>query len=379
MENKPVKKREANLELLRIVAMLMVITLHYLGKGGGLIYYEYFQNDVAPIPNIVLAWFLEAVCYGATNIYVLISGYFLVSSNFRMEKGIKLWIQIFFYSAGIFLLFLLLGKVPAEMNGIFWLAMYLTPSASQHYWFGSVYLLMYMFSPFLALISRKLGKKQLLGLIVCCMLVFSTLWTDILPFTHPIDDAGMGIAWFSTLFFIAAYIRLYVPTVKRKWILPIIFFACAILMTISVIGFGWFASKTGHMQNRQGMAYDYNSILVTVESIVIFLFFREIKIKDGFFAKAVCAVSGLTFGIYLCHENMLLRDLWKSFWNVPFHFSKGYFIVHLIVTVFVVFIAGAIVEFIRKTIFDLIYKIPFIKKIFVFVSKADSLFPNKEQ
>ena len=28
------KQREANFELLRIVAMLMIITLHYLDKGG---------------------------------------------------------------------------------------------------------------------------------------------------------------------------------------------------------------------------------------------------------------------------------------------------------------------------------------------------------
>ena len=33
------KKRLANLELLRCVAMLMVVVLHYLGKGG-LLYKE---------------------------------------------------------------------------------------------------------------------------------------------------------------------------------------------------------------------------------------------------------------------------------------------------------------------------------------------------
>lgn len=45
------------------------------------------------------------------NIFVLISGYFMVKSTFRFKKLIRLFAQLLFYSLLIFLLFLILGKV----------------------------------------------------------------------------------------------------------------------------------------------------------------------------------------------------------------------------------------------------------------------------
>lgn len=51
------RKREANYELLRIVAMLMIITLHYLDKGGILP-----QPESAYTGAGLTAWVLEAFC-----------------------------------------------------------------------------------------------------------------------------------------------------------------------------------------------------------------------------------------------------------------------------------------------------------------------------
>ncbi len=65
------KKRERNYEILRILAMLMIVCLHYLSKGGAL---------AAPTGKLAAtgytAWFIEAFCVVAVNVYVLISGYF---------------------------------------------------------------------------------------------------------------------------------------------------------------------------------------------------------------------------------------------------------------------------------------------------------------
>ena len=48
----------ANLELLRCVAMLMVVVLHFLGKGGLLP--ELTEDGLEPAG--VLAWGLEGLC-----------------------------------------------------------------------------------------------------------------------------------------------------------------------------------------------------------------------------------------------------------------------------------------------------------------------------
>ena len=84
--------RQAGIELLRCIAMLMVITLHYLDKGGVLIPLSQKQS-----PAGYAAWLLEAFCIVAVNVYVLISGYFLVEAGFRVKRILLLAAQVLFY------------------------------------------------------------------------------------------------------------------------------------------------------------------------------------------------------------------------------------------------------------------------------------------
>ena len=67
------KERMANLELLRCVAMGMVVVLHYLGKGGLL---PELSGETLDSTGRT-AWLLEAFSIIAVNVYMFISGYFL--------------------------------------------------------------------------------------------------------------------------------------------------------------------------------------------------------------------------------------------------------------------------------------------------------------
>ena len=72
------KKRSANIELLRIVAMFMILTLHFNLKTGALLK----LGEPASGVNI-FATILEAVAITGVNVYVLITGYFLSSSKVK--------------------------------------------------------------------------------------------------------------------------------------------------------------------------------------------------------------------------------------------------------------------------------------------------------
>ena len=74
------KDKNISYEILRVVSMLMVITLHYLVKGGLL-----RESLVGASASEGVFWFLEAACLCCVNVYVLISGYFLTESNFKIE------------------------------------------------------------------------------------------------------------------------------------------------------------------------------------------------------------------------------------------------------------------------------------------------------
>lgn len=76
------KEKMVNLELLRCVAMLMVVVLHYLGKGGLLA--ELTGEGLGAVG--AAAWLLEAFCIVAVNVYMFISGYFLSMSSFKLSR-----------------------------------------------------------------------------------------------------------------------------------------------------------------------------------------------------------------------------------------------------------------------------------------------------
>ena len=76
-------KRNANIELLRILSMFMVLVLHALGWSGALEHLSGAQYWVY--------WFIEALAIIAVNVFMLISGYFQVTCFFKIKNVRKIW------------------------------------------------------------------------------------------------------------------------------------------------------------------------------------------------------------------------------------------------------------------------------------------------
>lgn len=142
-----IQKNERNfgIDLLRILAMYMVVVLHVLGCGGILETCEQFSV------NYYIAWFLETSAYCAVNVFAMISGYVMVSTRFNGFKMIPLWLTVFFYSLVITILFKFVPSLSiihtvtkAELiKAIFF------PVVSRQYWYFTAYFGMYFFIPFI--------------------------------------------------------------------------------------------------------------------------------------------------------------------------------------------------------------------------------------
>ena len=86
-------KRNSNFELLRIIAMVMIVSLHTLGHGGGL------NNTTVNSINFIFNHILESLSIVAVNIFILISGYFGIKSYSSVKSKISLlYKQMIFYS-----------------------------------------------------------------------------------------------------------------------------------------------------------------------------------------------------------------------------------------------------------------------------------------
>ena len=134
------KKRMANYELLRLLAMVMVVVMHFLSRSESL--------PVLGEPlSFVRVWgaLIEAFCLVAVNTYLLLSGYLGVKNSFKPGKAAALLCQIWFYALLIPLVLALLGiPVRASRLGIYGLVQYLFPIETEHYWFATSYFMLYL-------------------------------------------------------------------------------------------------------------------------------------------------------------------------------------------------------------------------------------------
>ncbi|WML58625.1 acyltransferase [Neobacillus sp. PS2-9] len=338
-----ISKRKDNIELLRIISMLMIVTTHYLLFAG--IYESNFYNSL----NYFLSWIIEAFCYVAVNCYVLISGYFLINSNFKLKKLVSLWGEVFFYSLGIYLVLCLVGFTKFSFFEFLKASI---PLISQKYWFATIYVGMYVISPILNIAIKSLTKKQLQYCLIVMFFIFSLL-PNIFFFSDPFGvNSGYGIIWFICLYFLAAYIRLYyVPNGKRKfWFWC--YFAFSLLLALSKFIIANLTKVIlGHPEGSS-IFYQYSSLIVLFAATSIFILFLNINIKNPNTIGLVRFFSKYTFGVYLIHTHFNFKNLlWSELVKPTEYLESNWLVIHLFLSVIIIYITCSLVELGRKFLF----------------------------
>ena len=105
----------------------------------------------------VLTAALETFATPGTDIFVLISGYFLVKSKINVKKVIVVWLQILFYSVSLNLLMVAFGISKFSYVGLIKACF---PIAFNQYWFMRVYFYLILCVPFLNKLISSLQKKE---------------------------------------------------------------------------------------------------------------------------------------------------------------------------------------------------------------------------
>ncbi len=342
-------KRKANYELLRILAMLMIIGLHYLDKGGILP-----KLNTALSISGALAWLLEAFFIMAVNVYVLLSGYFGSSGRFQLRKVAKLWGQVAFYSIGIAVLCFLLGVIPESQLSIYRLFGYLFPVVTNHYWFATAYVFLLFLMPFLNAGVERLSERELrLGILG--LLLFTCFAKTLIPMQLPTDQKGYDIIWFVIVYLVGAYLHKLGREAYQRygWLL---FLGSGMLIFLMTMAMHWIWARTGALEAFQNYAYSYNHLFCLTGSVGLFLWFGKLEIKSGKLGRWICKISGCTFGVYLIHEHMDLRYLWPQWFRTQNMAGRFLFVPHMIATIFVVFICCALLEYLRKRLFAFVGK-----------------------
>lgn len=345
-----IENRNSGLDLLRVLSMLMIVTLHYLAKGGVL------WNTTEWTLNWFLIWIIEAFCYTSVNCYVLISAYFLSASErkFNRKKLLELLVTMWVYSIGISVILAITGKTSFSIKDIICC---LFPFVSKSYWFMNVYILLYILHPYLNKLIAQMDQKEYWRLLVVLVSFFS-LAQSVIPFTEwTLDEThGYGILWFTTLYFVGGYIRKYqIHSFFGRTIS--LFVLGGGICCIGRIVLLYLTSSIGRGEEYVDIWYAYNSIPVFLGSLGLFLFFLNVRTRNWMRGKCVGVFTKGTLGVYLLHEQYKLRQiLWKDLLHVDWFYNSWIQLLHIMISVLAVYCIGIFVDACKRKLFGVIKK-----------------------
>lgn len=343
-------KRRANYELLRIVAMLMILYLHIVSKGGILTSYASNQGNVwnMSLPehfrNVV-----EAFCVGSVNAYILIGGYLGYSSTGKtVGKAVKLWGRVLFYSVAITGFAIVAGLVHASDLGGSDLISMMLPVSSGVYWFVTGYLLLLLVRPLLNAGIATVKQKDFRNLLLVLFVLLSVVNTFV-PYHMPYNFGGNDPLWVIFVYLTGAYFGKYgFRRLRNIWLA----LACFVAMSLATWGMqvvlALIYNKTGKLEDFISVPYNLNSTLVYLGSVALLAVFVGIKInEEGKLAGLIRVVAETTFGIYLIHEHPMIRYEWQKWIGITGSDPTEFLALKIIGGVLVVFAACSAIEWIR--------------------------------
>lgn len=302
--------RQANIELLRVVSMLAVIAMHFLGVGG-------VMTSSSGVWFVVSSTFYS-FAITATSCYVLIGGYFLTTSKFRTGRIFRLLLEFFTYTFGIYLLFGLVVLLKNGENIFSWhefYTFYLFPIVHEENWFVTCYIVMLLLSPFYNILLQHLTKRQHQLLIALTVFLFSgipsVIWHAAGQF---LQSGGYSFVWFSVLYFVAGYFRLYgVSTRLKSWVLGLIYFGASAVTTALVNHEFLYPSVLTEEKNGYYYFFNYNFLTVFIASVAMFLLFHRVTIRSAKLGRTINKIASYSFAVFLIHTHPSITGaLWQG-------------------------------------------------------------------
>ena len=319
-------ERQSNMELLRLVAMMMILVMHMDYGAFGLPTAESVEN--APMTTFGRI-FVEHLCLVAVNVYVLISGWFGIRP--KMKSFVRLMLQVAMYSIIITGAFLLLGKTTFKIG-------YVTDMLiiGKQYWFVVSYLLLYLVSPILNTFVEHSSKREFQWMLLV-FFGFQFVYSWIFGLEE--FAGGYSALSFMGLYLLARYVKIYeneTNNEKRRtkdenesnhpddiasrftlhssrFTLHVSRFTFSILFALylfiaaitALFVFLAYGSKGDSFGDAcAGIFAHYNSPFIVVSSLLVLLMFSKLQLQS----KVINYLSSSAFAVYLIHAHPLLWD-----------------------------------------------------------------------
>lgn len=286
--------RQSGIELLRLVAMLMILLLHAnflsLGKPEA----QSIQIDPGNSFFRILA---EHFCIVAVNVYVFISGWFGIHP--KIESALNLITQVITYSLLGIAICIFWSKLPISKSLITEVLV-----IGKNYWFVVSYLLLYIMSPVLNAFIENSNKVQI-KMFLIAFFVFEFIYGWI--FNLAGFAKGYSTISFIGLYILARYLRIFGSIFDCFSISFCIkmYSIISLFMTVLVYSQLYYWGKFIVFGRY---LIDYNCPFVVISSLFLFFAFQKFKFSN----HSINYLSSSAFAIYLIHTNPHLWPFYKK-------------------------------------------------------------------
>lgn len=367
--------RNYGIDMLRILAMLFVVTLHVLGRGGIYTAAGYPNVRTSQPWNYYIAWTLETAAYGAVDLFALISGFVGLRSRWETKRYLRLWTLVAFW--GVAMVFLVdkgafiiewfngaLSQVvpavrtdftPFEFVGSEYRNAIMTVSTKQ-YWYFNMYTLLFVFTPVLNAAIEKLGKRRL-TLCVTAMLLLTSVYRTVSEKELFVMGGGYSAMWLIIIYLTGAAVRLHAEDGFR---LPkaTCFFGY-IFCTIATVGWRFYMDDivekypgVKEYATRRGLLTSYTSPFIVIGAVLLLILFMQIGVRGSRTKKVIGTISASSFAVYIIHVQPVI---WTFYMRNRFRYiayePAWRMVLDTLIVIAAIYVACTLLELLRLWIF----------------------------
>lgn len=282
--NTQTKTRSSNIELLRLVLMLMIVMLH--------VFRLELHNNISNTGLYISELLLTSLFFVGVNCFVFISGYFGV--KFKAKTIVSLLTQALFYSIGILLIALALGYklgLKDYIEAIFPVSSSLTYGT---WWFVTAYIALLFIAPLLNYSIAYFNKKQMT--IILVGMLFLNCFSSFIFGNSYISGDGYSIYNFITIYVLARYINKYQIRIPKPFLL---------YLGASLLIFGVTLFANLEMDKMIEPGNRYNNPFLILAAVGLFFTFKNMNFSN----QVINTLAPLSFGVYLIHNHYLIRRI----------------------------------------------------------------------
>lgn len=332
--------RNYGIDLSRITAMLMIIIMHVLLYGGLLESTEPFTL------RHWVVWGIYVFCFCAVNCYALISGYLMWNKHPNIARLLGIWVQVVFYN----LVCVAVGAFQFDA-ALDWKSIltYFFPITSYTYWYISSYFGLMLFVPMLNVALERLDQHTMRSIFgIGLLMIFLNM------FSH--EDAyhlsgGYSLLWLMVLYLLGGYFAKYRSIEKLGLRKSVLLFVVSISVTMIWKVIFEYCNTYTSWSFPCDLLISYTSPTIILAGIAVFSFFSKVKSPKAV-TKAVKSIGTATLGVYIIHENPIIRyNLVASIGYPLISFHTYTMVPALLGITLAVFIVCTLIELVRAWLF----------------------------